>query len=113
MTCATSGSGGDQSGRTAIDFQELAQGITEQQRGGDRAGGKDRAVGARAQHDAREAGGLTRAAQRLMVSQPAISLQVAELETALKAKLFDRLPRGVRLTAAGELLLGYAADRLA
>ncbi|MGD0463102.1 MAG: LysR family transcriptional regulator [Tepidisphaeraceae bacterium] len=55
-----------------------------------------------------EAGGFTKGAQRLMVSQPAVSLQVAELETALKATLFDRLPRGVRLTAAGELLLGYA-----
>jgi DNA-binding transcriptional LysR family regulator len=55
-----------------------------------------------------EAGGFTRGAEKLMVSQPAVSLQVAELEAALGAKLFDRLPRGVRLTAAGDLLLGYA-----
>jgi len=55
-----------------------------------------------------EAGGFTKGAERLMVSQPAVSLQVSELETSLKTKLFDRLPRGVRLTAAGELLLGYA-----
>lgn len=55
-----------------------------------------------------EAGGFTKGARNLMVSQPAVSLQVAELEIALKTKLFDRLPRGVRMTAAGELLLAYA-----
>ncbi len=35
-------------------------------------------------------------------------MQVAELEEALGTPLFDRLPRGVRLTGAGETLLGYA-----
>lgn len=55
-----------------------------------------------------ETGSFTRGAEKLMVSQPALSLQVAELETSLKTKLFDRVPRGVRLTVAGELLLGYA-----
>jgi DNA-binding transcriptional LysR family regulator len=55
-----------------------------------------------------EAGGFTKGAQRLMVSQPAVSLHVAELERSLRAKLFDRLPRGVRLTAVGRLLLDFA-----
>jgi DNA-binding transcriptional LysR family regulator len=55
-----------------------------------------------------EAGGFTKGARRLMVSQPAVSLHVAELERTLRAKLFDRLPRGVRLTAAGHMLLGFA-----
>ena len=55
-----------------------------------------------------EAGGFSRAAAGVHVSQPAISMQVAELEAALGAPLFDRLPRGVRLTDAGETLLGYA-----
>ena len=55
-----------------------------------------------------ETGGFGRAAARLGVSQPAVSLHVADLEADLGAKVFDRLPRGVRLTAAGELLLGYA-----
>jgi DNA-binding transcriptional LysR family regulator len=55
-----------------------------------------------------EAGGFTKGAQRLMVSQPAVSLHVAELEHSLRSKLFDRLPRGVRLTAAGRILLSFA-----
>ena len=55
-----------------------------------------------------EAGGFSRAAEVVHVSQPAISMQVAELEESLGTPLFDRLPRGVRLTDAGETLLGYA-----
>ncbi len=55
-----------------------------------------------------ETGGFSRGAEKLMISQPAVSLQVAELESALGVKLFDRLPRGVRLTQAGEVLFGYA-----
>ena len=55
-----------------------------------------------------EAGGFSRAAEVVHVSQPAISMQVAELEAALGTPLFDRLPRGVRLTDAGRTLLGYA-----
>ena len=55
-----------------------------------------------------EAGGFSRAAQAVHVSQPAISMQVAELEKSFGAPLFDRLPRGVRLTEAGRTLLGYA-----
>jgi DNA-binding transcriptional LysR family regulator len=51
---------------------------------------------------------ISRAAEWLMVSQPAVSKQLAQLEQALKTKLVDRLPRGVRLTASGELLAGYA-----
>ena len=55
-----------------------------------------------------EAGGFSRAAETVHVSQPAISMQVAELEESLGTPLFDRLPRGVRLTDAGQTLLGYA-----
>jgi DNA-binding transcriptional LysR family regulator len=55
-----------------------------------------------------EAGGFSRAAERIHVSQPAISMQVGELEQHLGLALFHRLGRGVKLTAAGELLLGYA-----
>jgi DNA-binding transcriptional LysR family regulator len=54
-------------------------------------------------------GNVSRAAERLMVSQPAVSKQVRQLERALGAELFERLPRGMRLTRAGELLAGYAA----
>ena len=55
-----------------------------------------------------EAGGFSRAAEVVHVSQPAISMQVGELENALGTPLFDRLPRGVRLTDAGTVLFGYA-----
>ena len=58
------------------------------------------------------AGGFVKAAECLGVSQPAVSAQVRELERDVKAKLFDRTPRGARLTAAGDLLLQYA-ERLA
>src|ERR1700687_677641 len=55
-----------------------------------------------------EAGGFSRAAERIHVSQPAISMQVGELEAQLGLTLFHRLGRGVKLTAAGELLRAYA-----
>jgi len=51
---------------------------------------------------------VSRAAELLMVSQPAVSKQLAQLEKSMKTVLVDRLPRGVRLTAAGELLAHYA-----
>lgn len=47
-------------------------------------------------------------AQRLHISQSAVSKQLIEFEQALGLRLFDRLPRGVRLTEAGQLLLGHA-----
>jgi DNA-binding transcriptional LysR family regulator len=51
-----------------------------------------------------EEGSVSRGAGRLCISQPAVSKQLAEFERALGAPLFDRLPRGVRLTEAGRLL---------
>jgi DNA-binding transcriptional LysR family regulator len=54
-------------------------------------------------------GNITRAARRLSTSQPAVSKQLAELEDALGTALFHRLPRGVRLTEAGQILVRHAA----
>lgn len=51
---------------------------------------------------------MSRAAERLFISQPAVSKQIGELEATLGVSLFDRLPRGLRLSAAGELLAGHA-----
>src|SRR6516165_8854675 len=55
---------------------------------------------------------FTRAAQRLHVSQPALSKQIQGLETALRAKLFARDRRHVSLTAAGRALLDVARPLL-
>lgn len=59
------------------------------------------------------AGSMTRAAGALRLSQPAVSKRLGELEARVGAPLFDRLPRGVRLTAAGALLLPHAERLLA
>jgi DNA-binding transcriptional LysR family regulator len=60
-----------------------------------------------------EQGSLTHAAERLFVSQPSLSQQIRTLETELGGPLLERLPRGVRLTAAGQELLGEARATLA
>src|SRR6266852_6248609 len=46
-----------------------------------------------------------RAARRLRVAQPALSRQVQDLEEEIGFELFERLPRGVKLSAAGKLFL--------
>src|SRR5258705_7962887 len=48
-----------------------------------------------------EEGSFTRAAQRLLVAQPSLSQQIKSLEQELGGPLLERLPKGVRLTAAG------------
>jgi DNA-binding transcriptional LysR family regulator len=49
-----------------------------------------------------------RAARRLHVAQPALSRQIQDLEREVGFDLFERLPRGVRLSAAGTLFLADA-----
>lgn len=46
-------------------------------------------------------GGISRAASRLLVAQPALSRQIHELERAVETPLFARDHRGVQLTSAG------------
>src|SRR5690242_18048180 len=58
-------------------------------------------------------GSLGRAAQRLYVSQPTLSQQIRALEAEIGGPLLERLPRGVRPTAAGEALLPPARAALA
>lgn len=55
-------------------------------------------------------GNLTRAADRLFLSQPALSLRIKKLQDELHLILFQRTSRGMRLTRAGQRLLP-AAER--
>jgi len=50
---------------------------------------------------------FVQAARRLRVAQPALSRQIRDLEAEVGVRLLQRLPRGVRLTVAGEI---FAAD---
>src|SRR5205814_4826337 len=59
-----------------------------------------------------EEGSFLRAAGRLRVAQPALSKQIRALEREVGVKLFERLPRGTRVTRAGEQFLGNARSAL-
>ena len=60
-----------------------------------------------------EAGGVTRAAHQLHLTQSAVSMQLKRLEEALGQPLLDRAGRGVVATAQGEQLLAYGRRMLA
>jgi DNA-binding transcriptional LysR family regulator len=53
-------------------------------------------------------GSISEAATRLFVSSSAVSRQISALESLLGVPLFERRPRGMTPTAAGELLAMYA-----
>ena len=59
-----------------------------------------------------EEGSFSRAAQRLFISQPALSQAISKAERALGAELFVRDTHTVRLTAAGELLVREGRELL-
>ncbi|BBO05333.1 LysR family nitrogen assimilation transcriptional regulator [Bradyrhizobium ottawaense] len=52
---------------------------------------------------------VTRAARRLNIVQPALSMQIAKLEVELGQRLFDRSVQGMTLTSAGEALVRLTA----
>lgn len=56
---------------------------------------------------------FARAAEELHLTQPAVSMQIKELEAAVELPLFERSGRSVRLTMPGEYLLVYARRLLA
>ena len=58
-------------------------------------------------------GGVRRAAERLHLSQPAVSGRLAALEDALDQPLFERTPSGLHLTRAGRELVDHAEAALA
>src|SRR5207244_3985197 len=59
-----------------------------------------------------EEGSFLRAASRLRVAQPALSKQIRDLEREVGVKLFERLPRGARVTPAGEDFLRNSRNAL-
>jgi DNA-binding transcriptional LysR family regulator len=56
-----------------------------------------------------QSGNITAGAERLGISQPAVSRQIRELEARAGLVLLDRLPRGVTPTAAGRVVAEYAS----
>ncbi|MGG1946919.1 LysR family transcriptional regulator [Trinickia sp. NRRL B-1857] len=59
-------------------------------------------------YEVARAGSVSAGAEKLCVSQPAVTREIRELEERIGMTLFDRLPRGVALTEAGKVLFEYA-----
>lgn len=57
-------------------------------------------------------GSITLAAEKLCISQPAVSQAIRQLELSVNAKLFIRTSKGVKLTREGELLYSYIKSGL-
>ena len=59
------------------------------------------------------AGSIRQAADRLHIAASAVNRRVLDIEEELGTPIFERLPRGVRLTSAGELFVSYIRSRSA
>jgi DNA-binding transcriptional LysR family regulator len=57
------------------------------------------------------AGSIRKAADQLNVTASAVNRRILDLEEELGAELFERRPRGVRLTAAGEVFVNYLREQ--
>lgn len=57
-------------------------------------------------------GHMTRAARQLHLTQPAVSAQISKLEDDVGQRLFDRTPKGMVLSEAGELYRDYVDESL-
>ena len=57
-------------------------------------------------------GSIRQAAERLNVASSAINRQILALEAELGTPIFQRLPRKLRLTATGELVIGHVRETL-
>lgn len=56
-------------------------------------------------------GSIRKAAERLHVAASAVNRRIQDLEEELGTPIFERLARGMRLTAAGELFIDYVRSR--
>jgi len=59
-----------------------------------------------------ELGNMTKAAEKLFISQPSVSLAISEIEKTYNVTLFERLPGKLKLTPTGEKLRQYAQKML-
>jgi DNA-binding transcriptional LysR family regulator len=59
------------------------------------------------------AGSMRKAAERLNVTASALNRRIQDIEEELGTPIFERLPRGVRLNAAGELLIRHIRTQIA
>ncbi len=59
------------------------------------------------------AGSIRQAGERLHVAPSAVNRRLQDIEEELGTPIFERLPRGMRLTAAGELFIHYVRNRAA
>lgn len=59
-----------------------------------------------------ELGNMTKAAEKLFISQPSVSLAISEIEKTYNVTLFERLPGKLKLTPTGEKLRQYAKKML-
>ena len=57
-------------------------------------------------------GSLTKAADELFISQPAVSQAIKQLEGQLGGKLFNRLSRGMELTDGGKKMFQIVSDTI-
>ncbi len=57
-------------------------------------------------------GSIRKASETLHIASSAVNRRILDLEEEVGTALFERLPRGVRLTAAGEMLLSYVRSSL-
>lgn len=57
-------------------------------------------------------GSIRRAAETLAITSTALNRRILALEAELGAPIFERLPRGVRLSSAGEILVHHARNQI-
>ena len=57
-------------------------------------------------------GSIRKAAKKLNVAASAVNRYILDLETELGAPIFERLPKGLKLTSSGELLIAHIRDTL-
>jgi len=58
-------------------------------------------------------GSIRRAAEKMNITASAMNRKIQDLEHEIGAAIFERRPRGVKLTAAGELFVHYARSQIA